>query len=293
MKDPDPNLIRLHLRQELKRLILEKFEGQSHFAEVCQLPEPKLSKILNGKQFISLDELDTMTEALGLPKGYFYQLFIGECFRQTDGRLYPEKCAQFIRKCLEQGKDGLAHELFALTLESKSKSGYSLFIQAEEFYHSFSEADLLPYYEEIIEVEGRITDLMVIAYYRRFLLQFQKGIGWRVAGALYNLLPYINLLPEQYTEITGKTVNLKLDAYRQVLHYFQQVEEWDELLHYAKEMERWSIQAENDQAYCEAMHYQFQAKNKLENMEQEAIRSGQSERGNTGTPRMTPQDVAV
>jgi transcriptional regulator with XRE-family HTH domain len=283
----------LHLRQELKKLIQEKYGGQSHFAELCHLSEPKLSKILNGKQFISLDELDTMTEALGLPKGYFYHLFIGECFRQTDGRLYPEKCAQFIRKCLEQGKDGLAHELFALTLESKSKSGYSLFIQAEEFYHSFSEADLLPYYEEIIEVEGRVTDLMVIAYYRRFLLQLQKGIGWKVAGALYNLLPHINLLPEQYIETTGETVNLQMEAYRRVLQYFQQMGEWGELLHYAKEMEKRAIQTKDDGAYCEAMKYQAEAVGRLENAGQEKVPLLEGERLRADSLRMSAPDVAV
>lgn len=52
----------------------------NQFSELTQINCGTLSGIINGHRPIVMRQLDRITAGMGLPEGYFYELYIDECF---------------------------------------------------------------------------------------------------------------------------------------------------------------------------------------------------------------------
>ncbi|MDT2259794.1 hypothetical protein P7H17_06750 [Paenibacillus larvae] len=73
---------RISLRVELEKAIAETGCTLSHLEEKGGPQIGNLSACLRGKSLrpITMKQLDTLTEILGLPEGYYYEHYLAECF---------------------------------------------------------------------------------------------------------------------------------------------------------------------------------------------------------------------
>ncbi|WP_139490058.1 helix-turn-helix domain-containing protein [Brevibacillus dissolubilis] len=257
----DPQMIRMELRQELQQRIKQKNWKRKELAEAVGLEPVTISNLLNNKQLFMLYQLDAVTKALDLPEGYYYSYFKAECCN-NDGRLRPSKCGSFILRCIELGLKDKETEFMELVMEERDnyKRNDILMEIAEMVFHSPLRAQSLQYYQQLIESEQRLTERLAIAYYRRFLILREKGYGKKGMEALHQLVGYLHRLPDSYPDYgsadTAARVNLKAEAYCQVLHSCSLREEWDELLQYATELEQLASETSDEANLGEALRYQ-------------------------------------
>ncbi len=263
----DPQPVRIEMRQHIQNLLSLRGLRRKDLAEMSGIDRVTISNILNNKQTFRLHQLDVITAALELPIGHFYDYFIAECCNDL-GRLRPGKLGEFVHRCLEIGKNATIGRLMNLLLEDKESSKILtiLFDIAETLYHSRFLDYSLAYYEKIISLDNRRSARLAIAHYRRFMIVRDKNVREQGREALYQLLEYLNQLPEEY-EFEGdlvetsrrEPVNLRFEGYRQALKMFLVFEEWGRLLDFAYAYEHLARKTNRQDALGEAMTYQIDA----------------------------------
>ncbi|WP_246061571.1 helix-turn-helix domain-containing protein [Paenibacillus oralis] len=71
------------IRDQLEGFLKRKNMTLNQFSELTQINSGTLSGIINGHRPIAMQQLDRITVGMGLPEGYFYELYIDECFFQA------------------------------------------------------------------------------------------------------------------------------------------------------------------------------------------------------------------
>lgn len=115
---------------------------------------------------ISMKQLDSLTKALGLPEGLFYDSYLSECF--LNGRVSKPRMQSFLIRCAELKKNELIVKAINMLLEHP-KYTELLFSVAEKLYSRGLIEESLLFYEEIIEEEKyNHSDRLAISHYRIF-----------------------------------------------------------------------------------------------------------------------------
>ena len=159
---------RISLRVELEKAIAETGCTLSHLEEKGGPQIGNLSACLRGKSLrpITMKQLDTLTEILGLPEGYYYEHYLAECFYK--GRVARPRMESFLFRCAELGKTELVMEGINI-LADHPKYTELLFSVAENLYLSGHVKESISFYEEVIEGEKyNHSDRLVISHYRVF-----------------------------------------------------------------------------------------------------------------------------
>ncbi|MCY9508475.1 DNA-binding protein, partial [Paenibacillus larvae] len=161
---------RIALRLELENAISEAGFTLSKIQETGGPNIGKLSDILRreGKiQPITMKQLDTLTEALRLPEGHYYDLYLAaECF--FNSRLAVPRMKSFLYRCAELGKTELIMKAIHI-LGEHPKYIELLFSVAENLYLDGLVEESILFYEEIIQEEKyNHSDRLAISHYRIF-----------------------------------------------------------------------------------------------------------------------------
>lgn len=204
--------IRDHLESYLKREQM----SISHFSETSGINSGTLSNILNKNRPIAMQQLDRITSAMRLEEGYFYELYIDECFVHATPdwrRLGP-----FLHRCAELDKLDCIEEVIRLMMDNLSYIPL-LFDVAEEFYQAgkFKPAILL--YENIAESEKmQHSERLALCQYRLFRLGLtndqQRNL---IIAARFEY--YVDRLDERY----------QLDALNELINAFGALHRWNKV----------------------------------------------------------------
>ncbi|MEV2969005.1 DNA-binding protein [Paenibacillus larvae] len=159
---------RIALRVELEKAIAETGCTLSSVAEVGGLSIGNLSASLQKEKLrpITMKQLDTLTEALGLPEGHYYEYYLSECF--YNNRVSVPRMKSFLIRCAELGKTDLIMNAIHVLVEHP-KYTELFFSVAEELYLNGLVEESLLFYEEVIEEEKyNHSDRLAISHYRIF-----------------------------------------------------------------------------------------------------------------------------
>lgn len=159
---------RITLRAELKNAIEKAGYTLSSLAEYGRLSIGNLSASLHRERPrpINIKQLDTLTEALGLPEGHYYEYYLAECF--YNNKVYIYRMKSFLIRCAQIGKTDLIVNAIDI-LANHPKYTEVLFSVAEELYLSGFIGESIRFYEEVIEEEKyNHSDRVPISHYRIF-----------------------------------------------------------------------------------------------------------------------------
>jgi transcriptional regulator with XRE-family HTH domain len=204
--------IRDHLESYLKREQM----SISLFSETSGINSGTLSNILNKNRPIAMQQLDRITSAMNLEEGYFYELYIDECFVHAapDWR----RLGPFLHRCAELDKLNCIEDVIRLMMDNLSYIPL-LFDLAEEFYHAgkFKPAVLL--YETIAESEKmQHSERLALCQYRLFRLGLtndqQRNL---IIAAQFEY--YVDRLDERY----------QLDALNELINAFASLHRWSKV----------------------------------------------------------------
>ncbi|WP_176560209.1 helix-turn-helix domain-containing protein [Brevibacillus dissolubilis] len=254
----DPHPIRIELRQRLQDMLAERGWKRKHLAAATGLEPVTISNLLNNKQALQLYQLDAITSAFELPKGFWYKYYVAECCNEA-GRLRPGKIGRFVLRCLKLDKHVVISHLLQILLEDEDVQRIMniLLDIAETIYHSSLRPLALPYYDRVIDLETKRGERLAICYFHRFLIVREQNFRRLGVEALHRLVEYLHLLPEHYQaeDDRGRIVesNLRLEAYQEVLAYYQLRGNWPKLKRYAEELEALGLEKGKDEYLGEAL----------------------------------------
>jgi transcriptional regulator with XRE-family HTH domain len=196
----------------------------------------EISRILNNKQPLSLQNLDAITNAFGLSEGKLYTYYVEECLNEGN-RIDKRRSIQFLYKCAAEGRKKVYNDLLNLMLEENSKTIRKknllyIFSVAEELFSAGIGEKALPLYEVIIDNDSdRFSENVAISYFRRFYIVRMTDKG---QYALAHLLDQLAYMP----------IDLRKEAYMWIMADYYRREDWGQVLNYAEKLKLFATEAE-------------------------------------------------
>ncbi|WP_366347040.1 helix-turn-helix transcriptional regulator [Paenibacillus amylolyticus] len=133
-----PN-IRFYIENHLKN----KGYKLQQFSEIADINVGTLSAIIKGTRLISMNQLDQITSAMGLERGYFYDMYGVECF--IESAPHWRRLEPFLYRCAELGKLDIIQQVITHVTDDQSYFD-ELFDVAESLFNkSMNEAALILY----------------------------------------------------------------------------------------------------------------------------------------------------
>ncbi|MEN1989092.1 transcriptional regulator [Paenibacillus hubeiensis] len=204
--------IRDHLEDYLKRNNMTL----NHFSEISGINSGTLSGTLNGLRPIGMQQLDRLTAGMGLTEGYFYELYINECFVHTSPdwrRLRP-----FLYRCAELGKVACMEEAVNLIMDNLSYAPL-LFELAEQLYREGKLEAAKPLYRCVAESEKmQHSERLALSQYRLFTIGLSKDQMSNLALATQFEF-FVDRLDEPY----------QLDGLNDLINVYASLRRWDKV----------------------------------------------------------------
>ncbi len=217
-----------NVRQELTEEIARQGYTLSSFSKASGINRGVLSLTLNEQatKSFSMNQLNQMTEALGFPAGWLYELYTQEILAEIDNVSW-RRIKDLLTHCLQLGKMDLIETVLEALREKPAYANY-IFNFAEEIADG-QPADvggLAIFYQYVLDHETNLqAERFAISQYRLFRgsmgLDLQKC--FRVA---VQFVPYRHALP----------VHLKLDALAQLINLAFSLKDWILLERYGDEL---------------------------------------------------------
>ncbi|MFB8378189.1 helix-turn-helix domain-containing protein [Paenibacillus taichungensis] len=211
------------IREQLDSYLKSNRMTLSHFAEASKVNPGTLSSILTGQRPISMQQLDRITAGMGHAEGYFYDLYIDECFVHASPdwrRLGP-----FLHRCAELEMQDCIEEVIQLMMDNLSYIPL-LFDLAEEFFHAGKTKAAILLYECVAESERmQHSERLALCQYRLFSLnQNQNQHSNLLLAAQFEY--FVDRLDERY----------QLDALNDLINAFGALREWGKVLQLAAKL---------------------------------------------------------
>ncbi|PWW37275.1 MULTISPECIES: transcriptional regulator [Paenibacillus] len=212
--------VRDHLEDYLKRnrMTLNKF------SEISGINSGTLSGTLKGVRPIGMQQLDRLTAGMGLTEGYFYELYINECFEHTSPdwrRLGP-----FLYRCAELGKIKCMEEAANLMMDNISYAPL-LFELAEQLYHEGKQEAAEPLYRCVAESEKlQHSERLALSQYRLFTIGLSNDQLNNLSIATKFEL-YVDRLDEPY----------QFDGLNDLINVYASLRRWDKVKGLANQLQ--------------------------------------------------------
>ena len=210
--------IKIHIEKYMRENDLKL----QHFSDITGINVGTLSAILKGSRPMSINQLNQITSAMGLEKGYFYETYGVESFIESSPhwrRLEP-----YLYDCAELGKLDCIQQVITHVTDDRSYIE-ELFEVAEGFFaRGLNEAALI-LYECVADSEKyQHSERLALCQYRIFLLQktLNKLIN---LNAAIKFESYINKLNEE----------MQLDALKDLANLYSTMNLWDKVFELAEE----------------------------------------------------------
>jgi transcriptional regulator with XRE-family HTH domain len=213
------------IRSELEDYLRGNTITINQFSEISGINSGTISNILNGNRPISMLQLDRITTGMGLTEGYFYELYVEECFNLSTlnwRRLSPllYRCADLNRlDCIKQVVGGMMDKLTYAP---------ALFDVAEDLYGQGKNSAAALIYEGVAESEKyQHSERLALCQYRLFkiALDSDQEVNYRAAVQFES---YVDRLDEID----------QLDALKDLANTYSSLRHWDKVDHLSKEMGR-------------------------------------------------------
>lgn len=224
------------LFQEIQRYMQLKKWNKTQLSKKSGIHISEISRILNNRQPLSLQNLDAMTHAFGLSEGKLYTYYVEECLNESN-RIDKRRSIQFLKKCTAAGRKQHYNDLINLMLEENSKTFRKknllyIFSVAEELFQAGKGEQALPLYEVIIENDSdRFSENVAISYFRRFYIVRRTDKGQHALAQVLDQLAYM-------------PIDLRKEAYMWIMADYYRREDWGQVLIYAEKLKQLAAEGE-------------------------------------------------
>ncbi|WP_411829277.1 helix-turn-helix domain-containing protein [Paenibacillus kribbensis] len=212
-------------------MILTEFENYlkqndmtlAHFAEYSGVHQRTLSNWITQHRPVSVQQLDRITEAMGLQEGYFYDLYIENYIIDLPPNM--RRIEPLLYRCAELDKLDVIRRMIGQIMDNLLYSP-RLFDIAEELFAQRRYVAALPIYENVAEVEKyQHSERLAVCQYRMFTIQIGDDQSRNLrAATLFE--PFV----ERLDEID------QLDALKDLANVYRSLRKWDKVEEMARKM---------------------------------------------------------
>lgn len=211
------------IRAELADYLKKHGTTINQFAEVSKVNSGTISNIINGNRPIAMQQLDRITEGMGLEEGSYYDLYVDECFVHSNPnwrRLRP-----FLYRCAELNKLECIARVVGILMDSLSYTP-SLFDTAEDFFVQGKHEAAAMLYQSVAESEKyQHSERLALCQYRLFTIALGEDQDANLRAAV-QFEGFVNRLD----------VVDQLDALKDLANTYSALRHWDKVMAMAKEM---------------------------------------------------------
>ncbi|MCC3380598.1 tetratricopeptide repeat protein [Paenibacillus farraposensis] len=211
------------IRAELDRYLQQEGLNFARFGQISGMNRGAVSAIVSGNKPISINQLDQITEAMGLPEGHFYDLFIENFI--IDHPPNMRRIEPFLYRCVELDKLDTIRKVVGVIMDNLLYSS-KLFEIAEDLFAQGQHEAALILYENVAEVEKyQHSERLALCQYRIFTLQIGDDQNQNVG-----VTAVFEAFVERLDEID------QLDALKDLANVYRSLRKWDKVDEMAKKM---------------------------------------------------------
>ncbi|WP_263560130.1 transcriptional regulator [Paenibacillus polymyxa] len=211
------------IRAELEHFLQQEGLTLSQFGQIAGMNRGIISSILTGNKSMSINQLDRITEAMGLPEGYFYDLFIDNYIIDTPPNM--RRIEPFLFRCAELDKLDAIRRVVEVIMDNLLYSP-KLFDIAEELLSQGRHEAALLLYEGVAEAERyQHSERLAVCQYRIFKIQIGDDQSKNLSAATI-----FEVFVERLNEID------QLDALKDLANVYRSLRKWDKVEEIAKKM---------------------------------------------------------
>jgi transcriptional regulator with XRE-family HTH domain len=211
------------IRAELDRYLQQKGLSIAQFGQLAGMNRGIVSAIVTGNKSMSVNQLDLITEAMDLPEGYFYDLFIENYIIDTPPNM--RRIEPFLFRCAELDKLDAISRVVGAIMDNLLYSP-KLFEIAEELLKQGRHAAALLLYEGVAEAEKyQHSERLAVCQYRIFTIQVGNDQSRNLKAAT---------LFESFVERLDEIE--QLDALKDLANVYRSLRKWDKVEEVARTM---------------------------------------------------------
>ncbi|ADO55643.2 helix-turn-helix transcriptional regulator [Paenibacillus polymyxa] len=204
------------IRAELEQFLQQEGLTLSKFGQIAGMNRGIISSIVKGNKSMSINQLDRITEAMGLPEGRFYDLFIENYI--IDHPPNMRRIEPFLFRCAELDKLDAIRRVVGAIMDNLLYSP-KLFEIAEELLSQGRHAAALLLYEGVAEAERyQHSERLAVCQYRIFKIQISDDQSQNVGAAAV-----FEAFVERLDEID------QLDALKDLANVYRSLRKWDKV----------------------------------------------------------------
>ncbi|MHB0865220.1 transcriptional regulator [Paenibacillus sp. SEL3] len=211
------------IRAELDRYLQQEGLSMTEFGYIAGMNRGAVSAIVSGNKSMSINQLDLITEAMGLSEGHFYDLFIENFI--IDHPPNMRRIEPFLFRCAELGKLDAIPRVVGAIMDNLLYSP-KLFEIAEELLSQGRNEAALLLYEGVAETERyQHSERLAVCQYRIFTIQVGENQNRNLEAATL-LEPFVERLDEME----------QLDALKDLANVYRSLRKWDKVEEVARKM---------------------------------------------------------
>ncbi|MGN9169519.1 transcriptional regulator [Paenibacillus polymyxa] len=211
------------IRAELDRYLQQEGLSLTQFGHIADMNRGAVSAIVTGNKPLSVNQLDRITEAMGLPEGHFYDLFIENFI--IDHPPNMRRIEPFLFRCAELGKLDAIRRVVGAIMDNLLYSP-KLFEIAEELLSQGRNEAALLLYEGVAETEKyQHSERLAICQYRIFTIQVGDDQTQNLHAAAI-----LEAFVERLNEID------QLDALKDLANLYRSLCKWNKVDEMARKM---------------------------------------------------------
>ncbi|WP_090739441.1 helix-turn-helix transcriptional regulator [Paenibacillus sp. Mc5Re-14] len=211
------------IRAELDRFLQQESLTLSQFGQIAGMNRGAVSAIVTGNKPLSVNQLDLITKAMGLPEGHFYDLFAENYI--IDHPPNMKRIEPFLFRCAELDKLDAIRRVVGAIMDNLMYSP-KLFEIAEGLLAQKKLEAALILYEGVAEAERyQHSERLAICQYRIFKIQIGDDQNRNLSAATI-----FEVFVERLNEID------QLDALKDLANVYRSLRKWDKVEEIAKKM---------------------------------------------------------
>ncbi|WP_151737033.1 helix-turn-helix domain-containing protein ['Paenibacillus yunnanensis' Narsing Rao et al. 2020] len=208
---------------ELEEYLRKESLTISQFAKHASLHSGTLSNIMRGRRPIAMQQLDRITEAMGYPEGFFYELFINNYV--IEGSADWRRVGPLLLRCAELGKLEGVRQIAQHIMDNLIYSPL-LFDTAEEMFAAGQLEAAAILYECVAEGERfQHSERLAQCQFRLFTIALGDDQDKNLWAA-NRFEPYVERLDEVD----------QLDALKELANTYRSLQRWDKVDELAEKM---------------------------------------------------------
>ncbi|AET61211.1 helix-turn-helix domain-containing protein [Paenibacillus terrae HPL-003] len=211
------------IRAELERYLKKEGLSLTQFGHLADMNRGIVSAIVTGNKSMSVNQLDRITEAMGLPEGHFYDLFIENYIIDLPPNM--RRIEPFLYRCAELDKLDAIRRVVGAIMDNLLYST-KLFEIAETLFAQGRHAAALLLYEGVAEAEKyQHSERLAICQYRIFTIQVGDDQSRNLRAS-----SIFEAFVERLDEVE------QLDALKDLANVYRSLRKWDKVDEMARKM---------------------------------------------------------